>query len=183
LHTLVSPTGRKQRAASVTKGDQTMSEITSDTDTRATNRIVAHPEQDIHSRSAEHTAGTITRPLRDDRSHHRGGNPSRRPPVSEQQRRKLSEAQKAYVATDPRWAMHRQKLADAQTARRMNLTPEEFEMVLAMRSKGRTFSYIQEEIGVCHDVIRRELAERGYSTAPLPKRRAKRATGFWRSFD
>jgi hypothetical protein len=53
-----------------------------------------------------------------------------------------------------------------------------------MQSKGRTFSYIQEEIGVCHDVIRRELAERGYSTAPVkPERRAKRGTGFWRSFD
>ena len=118
------------------------------------------------------------------RIHHLGSKPSHRPPMSEKQRQKLSEAQKAYVATDPRWAMHRQKLADAQTARRMTLAPEEFEMVLAMRSKGRTFSYIQEEIGVCHDVIRRELAERGYSTAPVkPDRRAKRGNGFWRSFD
>ena len=122
------------------------------------------------------------------RSHHgtlsRGNNRRRRPPTSEQQRQKLSEAQKAYVATDPRWAEHRQKLADAQTARRMTLSPEEFEMVLTMRSKGRTFSYIQEEIGVCHDVIRRELAERGYSTAPVRSdRRAKRGTGYWRSFD
>jgi hypothetical protein len=58
------------------------------------------------------------------------------------------------------------------------------QMVLAMRSKGRTFSYIEAEIGVCHDVIRRELAERGYSTAPVrSERRAKRGTGFWRSFD
>jgi hypothetical protein len=71
------------------------------------------------------------------------------------------------VATDPRWAEHRRKLADAQTARRMTLSPDEFEAVLEMRAKGRTFSYIQEEIGVCHDVIRRELAERGYSTAPV----------------
>jgi hypothetical protein len=126
---------------------------------------------------------TLTRP----RNHHRAtdrGNIRRRPPTSEQQRQKLSEAQKAYVATDPRWAVHRQKLADAQTARRMTLSPEELEMVLQMRSKGRTFSYIQEEIGVCHDVIRRELAERGYSTAPVRShRRAKRGTGFWRSFD
>jgi hypothetical protein len=53
-----------------------------------------------------------------------------------------------------------------------------------MRAKGRTFSYIQEEIGVCHDVIRRELAERGASTAPVrPEKRAKRGSGFWRSFD
>ena len=104
--------------------------------------------------------------------------------MSVEQRQKLSVAQKAYVATDPRWAEHRQKLADAQTARRMTLTPEEFDKVLAMRAKGRTFSYIQEEIGVCHDVIRRELAERGHSTAPIrAERRATRGTGFWRSFD
>jgi hypothetical protein len=104
--------------------------------------------------------------------------------MSEDQRRKLSDAQKAYVASDPRWAEHRQKLAAAQIAKRMTLSPDELEAVLAMRSKGRTFSYIQEEIGVCHDVIRRELAERGYSTAPVkPERRAKRGTGFWRSFD
>ena len=104
--------------------------------------------------------------------------------MSEDQRRKLSAAQRAYVASDPRWEEHRQKLADAQIARRMTLSPAELEAVLRMRSKGRTFSYIQEEIGVCHDVIRRELAERGYSTAPVrPERRAKCGTGFWRSFD
>ena len=104
--------------------------------------------------------------------------------MPEEQRRKLSDAQKAYVASDPRWAEHRQKLADAQIARRMTLSAVEFEAVLRMRSKGRSFSYIQEEIGVCHDVIRRELTERGYSTAPVkPERRAKRGTGFWRSFD
>ena len=118
------------------------------------------------------------------RIHHLGSKPSHRSSMSEQQRQKLSEAQKAYVATDPRWAMHRQKLADAQTARRMTLSPEEFEMVLAMRSKGRTFSYIQEEIGVCHDVIRRALAEGGHSTAPIRKeKRAKRGRGFWSARD
>src|ERR1700733_13933711 len=68
--------------------------------------------------------------------------------------------------------------------RRMTLTPDEFELVLKMRAKGRAFSYIEAEIGVCHDVIRRALAERGYSTAPIRKeRRAKRGTGYWRSFD
>ncbi len=104
--------------------------------------------------------------------------------MSEDQRRKLSEAQRAYVASDPRWVQHRQKLAAAQVARRMTLSPDEFEAVLRMRAKGRSFSYIQEEIGVCHDVIRRELAERGHSTAPVRQdRRAKRGTGFWRSFD
>ena len=130
------------------------------------------------------TAGTSTRRLRPNRSHHRGSNPSRRSPVSQEQRQKLSAAQKAYVATDPRWAAHRQKLAEAQIARRMTLTPDEFELVLKMRAKGRTFSYIEAEIGVCHDVIRRALAECGYSTAPIRmERRAKRGTGYWRSFD
>jgi hypothetical protein len=109
-----------------------------------------------------------------------------RPPsrISPEQRAKLSVAQKAYVAADPRWALHRQKLADAQIARRMTLTPEEIAMVLAMRAKGRTFSYIQEEIGVCHDVIRRELAGLGYSTARIRReKRARRGSGHWRSFD
>ena len=130
------------------------------------------------------TTSDTDRPPRPHRIHHRGSNPSRRPPISETQRQKLSEAQKAYVTTDPRWAVHRQKLADAQIARRMSLTPEEFDMVVKMRAKGRTFSYIEAEIGVCHDVIRRELAERGHSTAPVrSQRRAKRGTGFWRSFD
>jgi hypothetical protein len=130
------------------------------------------------------TTSDTNRSLHQHRIHHRGSNPSRRPPISETQRQKLSKAQKAHVTTDPRWAVHRQKLADAQIARRMTLSPEELEMVLAMRSKGRTFSYIQEEIGVCHDVIRRELAERGYSTAPTRlERRVKRGTGYWRSFD
>ncbi len=113
-----------------------------------------------------------------------GATRRRRPPMSEEQRRKLSLAQNAYVASDPRWAEHRRKLADAQIARRMTLTQEELELVLAMRAKGRTFSYIQEEIGVCHDVIRRELVERGYPTARAqPERRARRGKGFWRSFD
>jgi hypothetical protein len=111
-------------------------------------------------------------------------NPRIRARMSEAQRRALSEAQRAYVASDPRWAAHRQKLADAQIARRMTLTPEEMAVVLAMRAKGRTFSYIQEEIGVCHDVIRRELAESGHSTAPVrSEKRTRRGTGFWRSFD
>lgn len=104
--------------------------------------------------------------------------------MSAEQRQKLSEAQRAYVASDPRWAEHRQKLADAQITRRMTLTPEEFETVVDMQARGRTFSYIQEEIGVCHDVIRRELAARGYSTAPVRlEKRARPGTGFWRSFD
>ena len=66
----------------------------------------------------------------------------------------------------------------------MTLTPEEITIVLAMRAKGRTFSYIQEEIGVRHDVIRRELAGIGHSTARIRKeKRARCGSGHWRSFD
>ena len=146
-----------------------MTETNFDTDPSMTSHIPASLPQDAHP-PVTVQADSTTR---------------RRPPMSQEQRRKLSLAQKAYVTTDPRWAEHRQKLADAQIAKRMMaLFPNELAMVLAMRSKGRTFSFIQEEIGVCRDVIRRELVEGGYSTAPVKsKRRAKRGTGFWRSFD
>jgi hypothetical protein len=161
-----------------------MSETTPDTDTRSTYRITGNPQQEPHPHSTGRTAGSSTRPPCPKRSHHRGSNPSRRAPVSQAQREKLSAAQRAYVATDPRWAAHCQKLADAQIARRMTLTPEEFDMVVKMRARGRTFSFIEAEIGVCHDVIRRALAERGYPTARIRKdRRAKRGAGHWRSFD
>lgn len=104
--------------------------------------------------------------------------------MSAQQRAKLSAAQKAYVADDERWVEHRRKLAEAQEARRMTLSKEELEAVIALRKKGRVFSYIQEEIGVCHDVIRRELNALGISTERIkPDRRARRGSGFWRSFD
>ena len=46
----------------------------------------------------------------------------KRCPMSAEQRTKLSLAQRAYVAHDPRWPEHRRKLAAAQEARRMTLT-------------------------------------------------------------
>jgi hypothetical protein len=102
----------------------------------------------------------------------------RRAHTSAQQKLKLSFRQHAYMMVDPRWRRHRQKLADVQLARRMTLFPDELRQVVAMRKLGRTFSYIQEEIGVCKDVIRRELQAQGISTARI-KRRAKRGKGFW----
>ncbi len=83
--------------------------------------------------------------------------------ISEEQRVKLRAAQLAYVANDPRWAEHRRKLAAAQEARRMTLFDNEVTAIVEMRKKGRTFSYISEEIGVCRDVITRELAALGHS--------------------
>ena len=104
--------------------------------------------------------------------------------ISAEQRAKLSAAQLAYVANDPRWAEHRRKLAAAQEARRMTLFDNEVTAIVEMRKKGRTFSYISEEIGVCRDVITRELAALGHSIESVKlDRRACRGKGFWRSFD
>jgi hypothetical protein len=74
----------------------------------------------------------------------------KRCPMSAEQRTKLSLAQRAYVTHDPRWAEHRRKLAAAQEARRMTLFDNEVAVIVALRRKGRTFSYIAEEIGVTH---------------------------------
>ena len=110
--------------------------------------------------------------------------PRKRPPMSAEQRAKLSAAQRAYVANDPRWAEHRRKLAAAQEARRMTLWENEISAIVEMRRKGRTFSYISEENGVCRDVISRELATLGIVTARVKSdRRARRGHGFWRCFD
>ena len=149
-----------------------MSETTPDTDTSSTYHIARNPQQEPHSHSAGHTAGTSTCPPRPKRSHHRGSNPSRRPPMSEEQRQKLSAAQKAYVANDPRWPEHRRKLAAAQEVKRMTLMENEVAAIIEMREKGRNFSDIADEIGVCRDVIGRELNALGISTAPVrPDRR------------
>jgi hypothetical protein len=87
-------------------------------------------------------------------------NPRLRPVMSAEQRAKLSAAQKAYVANDPRWPAHRQKLANANVANRMTLFP--IAAIVAMRKRGRTFSYIAEEIGIDRHVLQRELKpERG----------------------
>jgi hypothetical protein len=104
--------------------------------------------------------------------------------MSTEQRAKLSAAQRAYVTSDPRWATHRQKLADAQIAKRMTLFSNEIELVVAMRKKGRSFSYIAEEIGIDREALRRELLANDIPTLPVKTdRRARRGKGFWRSFD
>ena len=70
-------------------------------------------------------------------------NPRLRAVMSVEQRVKLRAAQKAYVANDPRWASHRQKLADAQIKNRRKLTPDEIETILAMRKEGWALSYFR----------------------------------------
>ena len=94
----------------------------------------------------------------------------KRCPMSAEQRAKLSLAQRAYVAHDPRWPEHRRKLAAAQEARRMTLFDNEVAAIVALRRKGRTFSYIAEEIGVCREVIGRELAGAGDRHRPYQSR-------------
>ena len=47
----------------------------------------------------------------DDNTRVQSVQPRKRPPMSAEQRAKLSIAQRAYVANDPRWAEHRRKLA------------------------------------------------------------------------
>jgi IS30 family transposase len=71
-----------------------------------------------------------------------------------------------------------------QEAKRMTLFDDEVATIVALRRKGRTFSYIAEEIGVCRDVIGRELKAQGIDTSPVrADRRACRGQGFWRCFD
>ena len=102
--------------------------------------------------------------------------------MSADQRAKLSVAQRAYVAHDPRWPAHRRKLAAAQAAKFDN---EVASAIVALRRKGRiVFRHRRGEIGVCRDVIGRELRTRGIDTRPVkPGRRARRGQGFWRCFD
>ena len=110
--------------------------------------------------------------------------PRARRPMSQEQRAKLSIAQNAYVANDPRWTEHRRKLAAAQEARRMTLLENEVAAIIEMRKKGRTFSYIAEEIGVCREVIGRELRALGIPTSTVrADHRVRRGHGFWRCFD
>jgi hypothetical protein len=104
--------------------------------------------------------------------------------MSAEQRTKLSLAQRAYFTHDPRWPEHRRKLAAAQEARRMTLFDNEVAAIVALRRKGRTFSYIAEEIGVCREVIGRELRAQGIVTGHVKAdRRARRGRGFWWCFD
>jgi hypothetical protein len=90
----------------------------------------------------------------------------KRRPMSAEQRAKLSAAQLAYVANDPRWPEHRRKLAAAQEAKRMTLMDNEVAAIIEMRKQGRNFSYVADAIGVCREVIGRELNALGISTAP-----------------
>jgi hypothetical protein len=75
---------------------------------------------------------------------------------------KLPVTQFAYVAHDPRWPEHRRKLAAAQEAKR-----NEVAVIVALGWMERTFDYIAGEIGVCREVISRELRVLGSTPATL----------------
>ena len=85
--------------------------------------------------------------------------PHKRPPMSAEQRVKLSVAQRAYVAHDPRWPEHRRKLAAAQEAKRMTLFDNELATIVALRRKGP-------------DLLLHRRGDRG-----LPRRDRARAAG------
>ena len=122
--------------------------------------------------------------------------------MSAEQRAKLSEAQKRYISTDPRWAEHRVKLSHAMTAytssdprfpehcrtaserQRWKLFQEEIAAARELLQRGRNFEYVSETLCVSTEVLRRELKAHGVDTRPAPpEKRAKRGSGFWRSFD
>jgi IS30 family transposase len=92
--------------------------------------------------------------------------------MSAEQRAKLSAAQIAYVTSDPRWPEHRNKLAAAQEATRFTLYRNEVDAIVQMRSEGRSFDYIAVKIGVCKEVIGRELKAIGICTAAIKSDRS-----------
>jgi IS30 family transposase len=62
----------------------------------------------------------------------------------------------------------------------MTLFDNEVAAIVALRRKGRTFSYIAEEIGVCREVIGRELRAQGIATGHVnADRRARRGQMGW----
>ena len=96
-----------------------------------------------------------------------------------------SSAQLAYMTHDARWPDHKARLAAAALeATRLTLSQEEIDKVIELRTKGRNFEYIGEELCVSEKIIRRELRARDIPTGRLPPRpKAKRGKGRWRSFD
>ena len=98
----------------------------------------------------------------------RAQNPRVRRPMSAEQRAKLSAAQKGYIASDPRWPAHRQKLVDM--AKRRTLLPHEIAAFLAMQRQGWTFKHIAQQIRINDSVLRRELRAKGVPTTPGEKR-------------
>ena len=85
---------------------------------------------------------------------------------TEETRAKHALAQHAYMATDPRWASHYQKIK----ATRFTLFEHEVRVIERLRLQRRSLLYISYEIGVCEKVLRRELKARGVDTGHFPDR-------------
>ena len=122
--------------------------------------------------------------------------------MSAEQRAKLAEAQKRYIALDPRWEGHRAKLSKSMTnytandprfsehcrtaseRQRWKLFQEEISAAKELLQRGRSFEYICETLCVSDGVLRRELHSLGIDPTPArSEKRAKRGSGPWRSFD
>ena len=160
-----------------------MSETGTDNYICVINPIITAPQQDALPWRVEHTAGD-THPLRHNRSHHLGSNPRRRPPMSRDTAPEtvrgaegLCRHRSPLDGASPEAGGCPDRPAHDPYARRIRHGGDD-------ARQGPNLLLHPGEIGVCHDVIRRELAERGYSTTRIRKeRRAKRGIGFWRSFD
>ena len=107
-------------------------------------------------------------------------NPRLRTAMSDDQRAKLAEAQRAYMANDPRWQEHRRKLAAANEAHRRTLSPEEVQTIVGLRQQGYSYKRIADQVGIGKDAIRREMKALDISTARVPattKPRARKPAG------
>ena len=95
----------------------------------------------------------------------------KRCPMSAEQRAKLSLAQRAYVAHDPRWPRPRRPGAGC-------CSPTMSRRSSRCAGRGGPFP-IAEEIGVCRDVTGRELQARGIATGHVKAdRRTRRGQGW-----
>jgi hypothetical protein len=122
--------------------------------------------------------------------------------MSEVQRKKLSEAQKRYISSDPHWEAHRTKLSQAMTEytatdprfpehcraaserQRRKLFQEEITAAQNLPQRGCNFEYVSEILCVSTEVLRRELKANGVDTTPArPDKRAKPGKGPWRCFE
>lgn len=68
-------------------------------------------------------------------------------------------------------------------SKRLTLFDNEIEIILRHRRKGRSWSYIGEEVGVHRDIITRELRVLGIPTPRLKPVRVTKGRGKWQSFD
>jgi uncharacterized protein YerC len=105
-------------------------------------------------------------------------NPRLRDPMSDDQRAKLAEAQRAYMANDPRWQEHRRKLAAANEVNRRTLSPEEVQTIVGLRQQGYSYRSIADHVGIGIEAMRREMKALNIPTA-RPRVTAEQRAKMW----